>query len=531
MMRNFKNIIKKVFGLFCFFISFIFISTAIYDTKTVPVFIPFIILFVIFGFSLLEIKADDIFGKKLKIQISKLQNENQALKEELQREILKLDHEKQDFYNRLEDDRNFITSEKIRITTISQSIEADNVIALNQIIENLKQQKSILISGIDDKTKNFEILQNKINMLTAQKTSLEQTINLYSLQLNSLEYGIYEPRYKFVTSSSYKAKLDEIRAKQSELIKSDLAVTGQRDWEINGDKKKGKQMVNKTIKLMLRAFNGECDSSIYKIKYNNFSTIEKRIRKSFEDINKMNSEMQFSISYNYLDLKIQELYLAYEYELKLQEEKEILREQREKEREEKALQKEIAAKKQKISKEILHMNNAIESLQEKLGSATEEEKIEIEKTIEQLKNNIEDFDQQQKDLDYRIENIGAGYVYIISNIGAFGENIFKIGVTRRLDPLERIAELSSASVPFKFDVHALIFSYKAYELESELHKRFEKNRINLVNNRKEFFNIDINEIEQELNNYKDLTIEFKRDADADEYRESLNIRKTVQYAR
>ena len=177
------------------------------------------------------------------------------------------------------------------------------------------------------------------------------------------------------------------------------------------------------------------------------------------------------------------------------------------------------------------MNNAIESLQEKLGSATEEEKIEIEKTIEQLKNNIEDFDQQQKDLDYRIENIGAGYVYIISNIGAFGENIFKIGVTRRLDPLERIAELSSASVPFKFDVHALIFSYKAYELESELHKRFEKNRINLVNNRKEFFNIDINEIEQELNNYKDLTIEFKRDADADEYRESLNIRKTVQYAR
>ena len=127
-------------------------------------------------------------------------------------------------------------------------------------------------------------------------------------------------------------------------------------------------------------------------------------------------------------------------------------------------------------------------------------------------------------MDYRLENIGAGYVYIISNIGAFGENIFKIGVTRRLEPLDRIRELSSASVPFKFDVHALIFSYQAYNLEKELHNLFDNKRVNLVNNRKEFFNISIEEVETALSKYKDLTFEFNKIPDAEEYRETLKLR-------
>ena len=100
--------------------------------------------------------------------------------------------------------------------------------------------------------------------------------------------------------------------------------------------------------------------------------------------------------------------------------------------------------------------------------------------------------------------------------------MFKIGVTRRLDPLERIGELSSASVPFKFDVHALIFSYDAYKLESELHNYFDKYRVNKVNNRKEFFKVPIEKIESKLEEYKDLTIDFSKDADAEEYRQSIN---------
>ena len=138
---------------------------------------------------------------------------------------------------------------------------------------------------------------------------------------------------------------------------------------------------------------------------------------------------------------------------------------------------------------------------------------------------INKYNNEKEELDYRLENIGAGYVYIISNIGAFGNDVFKIGVTRRLNPIERIMELSSASVPFKFDVHAMIFSYRAYELEKELHNKFNDSRVNLVNNRKEFFYTDILNIEKALEDYKDLTIEFNKTAEAEEYRETLKIRE------
>lgn len=490
------KILKKILGYLFMFISLMYLTTTFTNKDGAYITLPTAILFGVLSIKLLNINLMGIFSINEKIQLEKIRKEKE-----------------------------FLQSECERLSAISKSSEINDALSLNKILDNLNRDKYQIEMDFQHKSNELQNIKNSIETLNKQKSELEQTIKLYYFQSNYIEYGIYEPRYKFVTSLAYKTKLDEIRQKQTDLIKSDYAVKGFKNWEINGNKSKGKQMVNKTIKLMLRAFNGECDSSIYKIKYNNFSTIEKRIRKSFEDINKMNSEIQLSISISYLDLKIQELYLAYEYELKLQEEKEILREQREKEREERALHKDIELKKKKIEKEVLHINNAINSLKEKLQNATDEEKETIEKTIAELQSSICNYEEQQKELDYRVENIGAGYVYIISNIGAFGENVFKIGVTRRLDPLERIAELSSASVPFKFDVHALIFSYTAYELETALHKRFEKNRINLVNNRKEFFKVDIEEIEKELEKYKDLTIEFTKQADADEYRETLTIRE------
>ena len=156
--------------------------------------------------------------------------------------------------------------------------------------------------------------------------------------------------------------------------------------------------------------------------------------------------------------------------------------------------------------------------------ASENEKEELENKLSEIKEIVEKYNDEKEELDYRLENIGAGYVYIISNIGAFGENVFKIGVTRRLEPTERISELSSASVPFKFDVHALIFSYQAFELEKELHNYFNDKRVNMVNNRKEFFNITIEEIERALEKHKDLTFEFNKIPDAEEYRETLKLR-------
>lgn len=341
----------------------------------------------------------------------------------------------------------------------------------------------------------------------------------------SEDYGLYEPRYNFVDSTGYKNKLNLIRQAQKDAIRDKTAVNFFDGWTVDGSKAKGKKMTNGNIKVILRCFNAECEAAINKLTFKNFETTKKRIRSSFEQLNKAFEANKIRISNEYLSLKNQELHLAYEFEKKVQEEKDILREERERQREEKALQKEIDAKKKKIEKEITHRENMLAELKNKIESADESDKANIELEIAKLEGSIKQFEDEQKDLDYRIENAGAGYVYVISNIGAFGEDVVKIGVTRRLEPLDRINELGSASVPFKFDVHALIFSYKAFDLEAALHRKFKDQRINLVNNRKEFFNVPIDTIEAELMKYKDLTIEFHKEVDAEEYRQSLELRK------
>lgn len=130
-------------------------------------------------------------------------------------------------------------------------------------------------------------------------------------------------------------------------------------------------------------------------------------------------------------------------------------------------------------------------------------------------------------IDYRRANERAGYVYIISNIGSFGEGIYKIGMTRRLEPTDRIDELGSASVPFKFDIHALIFSADAPSLETALHQAFADYRVNKVNNRKEFYKIPLKEIEKLVKQYHDKTVTFEYVAPAEQYRETLKINESI----
>ena len=125
----------------------------------------------------------------------------------------------------------------------------------------------------------------------------------------------------------------------------------------------------------------------------------------------------------------------------------------------------------------------------------------------------------------REANARAGYVYVISNIGSFGENVYKIGMTRRLEPMDRIKELSSASVPFEFDVHAMIFSDDAPALETSLHQTFDKKRVNLVNSHKEFFKVTLDEIEDVVKSNYNNTVTFTKIPVAKEYNETLEILK------
>ena len=414
---------------------------------------------------------------------------------------------------------------KIKKEIDSLKETANKVLTADQMeYLDLKNESDILSKSVTS------FYEEKVK-LEMELASLKEKINSESKQLISLtdelemeSFALYKPRYNFSDALIYKDKLDEIRLKQQQMIKSKTAVNFSSDWTVDGSKAKGTKMTNDNIKQIIRCFNADCEAAINKIKFNNIQSIENRIYRSFDQLNKLNSTNRVSIRNEFLNLKLQELYLGHEYELKRQEEKEILREEREKEKEEKKLQKEIEDKKKIINKEINHYHNILSELELKLLDSSDEEKYDLQKQIEEIKNKLEIYNDEKEELDYRLENIGAGYVYIISNIGSFGENIYKIGVTRRLEPEERINELSSASLPFKFDIHAMIFSYQAYDLEKHLHSIFNDKRINLVNNRKEFFNITIEEIEEKLKEYKDLTIEFNKVPSAEEYRETEKIK-------
>jgi hypothetical protein len=376
-------------------------------------------------------------------------------------------------------------------------------------IENLKKDINELLKEIEDKKK--------------QVIELDNTILLQ-------DYGMYSPMYDFADSEMYKDRLDAVRTEQKNMILWKTAATCSTNWTINGSEAQGRVMTNQNIKQILRCFNDECDMLISKVKFNNITAFIEKIRKSYDILNKMNSKNAVSISYEYLELKVQELQLAYEYAQKKQKEKEEQRRIREQMREEARLQKEIEEARKDIEKEQKHYTNALLKLNKQLGECDDVEKeILLEKKSE-IEQHLSDLDIAIKDIDYREANKRAGYVYIISNIGSFGENIYKIGMTRRLDPMERVDELGDASVPFKFDVHAMIFSDDAPTLETALHHAFDNKKVNMINGRREFFNVTLEEIEEVVKANYDKTVEFIKIPQAEQYRESQKIIEQLNLA-
>jgi vacuolar-type H+-ATPase subunit I/STV1 len=276
--------------------------------------------------------------------------------------------------------------------------------------------------------------------------------------------------------------------------------------------------------LVIRSFNNEADYCVDNVKFDNIELGDKRIRQSFDACNRLGRIMTVRLADEYLNLKLDELRLAHEFQVKKQEEKEEAKRVREELREQQKLEQEIRAAREKIAKERKHFAAALRDLNSRLEKvASEEERALILAKIAEVEAGKADLDSEEKVIDYREQNAKAGYVYVISNIGAFGEGVFKIGMTRRLEPMERVDELGDASVPFWFDVHAMIFSENAPALEAKLHERFAAGRLNKVNGRKEFFRADIAEIESIIRANYDALVEVTHEAAAEQYRESLRM--------
>lgn len=395
-----------------------------------------------------------------------------------------------------------------------------DAVQLQEKMRSLEKEIDILMQKKDDCTNQLDIENEKLLELNKQLVETEEEILLQT-------FGLYKPRYEFANSDKYRAELEKIRTQQKDLIKSGDAATGNMNWTVNGSSSQGKKMVKDMQKLLIRAFNSECEEVIDRVKYNNYDSSLKRITSSYDAVSNLGKIMSVAITKAYYDLKIEELTLALEYQQKKQQEKEEQKLIREQMREEEKLRREIEEARRKVEKEQSHYLNALSKITNQLETANEEQKSELLAKKQEIENQLLDIDKAIKDIDYRQANQRAGYVYIISNIGSFGENIFKIGMTRRLNPEERVDELGDASVPFDFDIHAMIFCDDAPALENALHNAFEHKKLNLINQRREFFNVTIEEIKAVINSNYDKTVEFIEMPEAEQFRISTKMRQNL----
>lgn len=440
----------------------------------------------------------------------------------------------------------FIAHRKMRRLFILKLAEATDALDKSNIINNelnllLIEKSSIIndyseryhpIINIDNTIKEKEIevtnIEKKMSDLSQKYVgnfdmyaSLYRQIALYRSDLKIMEYGLYQPQFNFETSEEYKQRLETNYLRQRDCIRLGNAVVCHTNWQVEGSTSKGNQMTNKYSKLMLYAFNGECDGLIAKIKWNNATRTKERIQKAFASINKLGELHNIEITNTLLQLKLEEMALTHEYENKKYDEKEEQRRIKEQMREEEKVQKELERARRDAEEEEHRFQKALKKVREDLQYASKEDVEALNNQIMLLEQKLHEAAEKRERAISLAQQTKVGHIYIISNIGSFGEDVYKIGMTRRLEPHERVKELGDASVPFYFDVHAIIYSDNAPQMEYELHKKFQNHRLNKINGRKEFFRIKLEEIEEFVKHHAGAEIELTKVAEAKEYRETL----------
>lgn len=361
--------------------------------------------------------------------------------------------------------------------------------------------------------------QDRVSALEATITELRAQLASSSrselVELNDerilQEVGIYRYHHPVENSEEYKDRLTELQERVKTFVKDGAAILASDMFTFNGSLAKGRKMTADFSKLMLRAYNAEADNCVRTVRAGNLQTALKRLESAVLSIQKLGSMMEMQINPAYHALRIEEIELTADYQMKVQTEREAAREERERLREERRAEAELAAERERLTKERSHYLNALAAVtaagDDAEIAALREKLAEIDKAIEQN--------------DYRSANIRAGYVYVISNPGAFGTRVVKIGMTRRLDPLDRVRELGDASVPFPFSVHALFFSDDAITLENELHTAFAERKVNRVNERREFFFATAHEVRDVLVSKVGNLLEFDEHPESTEYFQSL----------
>ena len=410
---------------------------------------------------------------------------------------------------------NEVYKEYILNKNLIQDIEA-NQSKLATLEETIEKEKSKIEHDIEERISKKS---TELNQLYSEISKVKKELKNKKEEIENLEplvtvVNIDTKGIDLATSQELKNILSKYKLEEAELVKNNTAA----DVLIYDDKK----FITTQIRQILRSFNAECDLAISNVTLKNIDTMRNKILRSYEALNKIYKSDSVQITKTFLENKLQQLITAHSYQEKLEDEREQKKLIQEQLKEEEKVRREIEREKAKIEKDETQFKNEISKLMKYLQKTDNEveKNLYIDK-IKECEEKLSELETVKSDVLNREKNTRAGFVYIISNIGSFGENIFKIGMTRRLEPMDRIKELSSASVPFEFDVHALIFSDDAPTLESILHNTFRDYEVNKVNHRKEFFSIPLEKIEKVVTEHHNATVQWTYDAAAEEYRESL----------
>lgn len=450
----------------------------------------FFVLFVVFAILFFKQKKE---FKALLVKIKKVEDADAYFSE--QREILRKDSE----------------AAATECVQMKMQAEAER----DEIIKQAEKERIRISKRVDTLTEEHDRIQKQSEALIKEVSRLKEEIstleNVALVKMTSVELTAD------IKSDEIKNKLALLKNQQDDLVKNGKAAICTAPDMSTSER-------NKQLKQLLRCFNSECAEIIGSVTVKNIDSSRNKIQRSFAALNKLFEVDSVHLTEDYLASRLEELSLAYSYQVKREEEAEQRKAIREQMVEEEKVRREIERAKQQIEKDRQQFSQEVNRLMGYMQKATDEieKKLYIDK-ITEIESKLKTLEEEEKNVLDREQNARAGFVYIISNIGSFGEQVFKIGMTRRLEPMDRISELSSASVPFPFDVHAMIFSEDAPALETTLHQYFQSNQVNKVNSRKEFFRVNLDEIKKVVLKNHNATVQFIDEPDAIEYRETLKL--------
>jgi hypothetical protein len=382
----------------------------------------------------------------------------------------------------------------------------DHIAAERRVLQELRVEAEQLRDSYAQKRAMFARLDHEMAALTQR--------------LDYAELGLYEPNPELGSSATYTGELNRIRARQREMVADGRAAICGTTWMVDGDRRKGQTMATRAIRLVLRAFNNECEVLVSKISWSNVASVKERMIKSKETLDKLNQSNSVTISNDYLALKLEEADITFRERSARRQEQEQLREERAAVREEERAQREIEAEIRRTQREEAMRREALVKARAELAAASGAEHDRLGQQVLELEAKLAAVQFEKDRAISMAQQTRVGYVYVVSNIGSFGTRVVKVGMTRRVEPLDRVTELGDASVPFPFDVHALVFTHDAPALERRLHQLLEAHRMNRVNLRKEFFAVDIERVAEVLS--AELPgATFKLQPEAEQYHRSL----------